>query len=93
MENRGNRPISLNNVDYLVLVELYSRYLEVSRHPARTSIDKLNRHGIREALMDNNSVVRYLLFFARNGTSGIHLPAPSIHKPTPQRINGPDVKL
>ena len=35
--------------------------------------------------MDHNSVVRYLLIFARNGTSDIHLQAPIILKLTPQR--------
>ena len=50
-----------NNVDYVVLVDLYSRYFEVSSlrdTPAQTVINKLkgyySRHGISETLISDN---------------------------------------
>ena len=79
-----------NNVHYVVLVDLYSRYFEVSSlrdTGAQTVINKLKSYFSARRLfltMDHNSVVRYLLIFARNGTSDIHLQAPIILKLTPQ---------
>ena len=84
-----------NNVDYVVLVDLYSRYFEVSSlrdTRAQTVINKLKSyfsgHGISDTLISENGPqfsCTLFVIFARNGTSDIHLQAPFILKLTPQR--------